>query len=273
MSAFIWDGFSRKQHASTFAPGGGFVLFTPLQLLRHLRWAAPSLAFQARPWEVDPSGASEEEEVQVPSEMPDPKKQLASPWPPHLYVGGRWAPRVSKGRNPPLALWQELAFYENGGRKLSQGEPVLPKAPSSLSGTAHLRWQRSRLPSLGFGGDTHLGWRELTHPLPNLPIPDASCFLDKIKSDYILYRFENKVWYLPLFSTEFAYCCLPRYLFCLKINLLTCVVLTVCSDSYNRIYCHSQVPAWRLSFGCFPWRWEGNLPAREGKSFQPRLRL
>jgi len=37
MSAFIWDGFSRKQHASTFAPGGDFVLFTPWQLLRHPR--------------------------------------------------------------------------------------------------------------------------------------------------------------------------------------------------------------------------------------------
>lgn len=171
MSAFIWDGFSRKQHASTFAPGGGFVLFTPLQLLRHLRWAAPSLAFQARPWEVDPSGASEEEEVQVPSEMPDPKKQLASPWPPHLYVGGRWAPRVSKGRNPPLALWQELAFYENGGRKLSQGEPVLPKAPSSLSSTAHLRWQRSRLPSLGFcrWHTPRMAWTDPSPPKPPHP--------------------------------------------------------------------------------------------------------
>ncbi|GAB0189450.1 purine-rich element-binding protein gamma [Grus japonensis] len=61
----------RKQHASTFTPGGDFVPFTPRQVLRHLRRAASSLAFRAQPWEVDPSGASEEEEVQVPSEVPD----------------------------------------------------------------------------------------------------------------------------------------------------------------------------------------------------------
>lgn len=34
MSAFIWDGFSRKQRASTFTLGGDFVPFTPRQLLR-----------------------------------------------------------------------------------------------------------------------------------------------------------------------------------------------------------------------------------------------
>lgn len=37
MSAFIWDGFSRKQRASTFTPGGDFVLFTLRQFLRHPR--------------------------------------------------------------------------------------------------------------------------------------------------------------------------------------------------------------------------------------------
>lgn len=37
MSAFIWDGFSRKQRASALAPGGDFVPFTLRQLPWHPR--------------------------------------------------------------------------------------------------------------------------------------------------------------------------------------------------------------------------------------------
>lgn len=37
MSAFLWDGFSRKQRASTCVPGGDLVLVMPWQLLRQPR--------------------------------------------------------------------------------------------------------------------------------------------------------------------------------------------------------------------------------------------
>lgn len=100
--------------------------------------------------------------------------------------------RVSEEMNLPLALWQEVFFYENGGRKLESRGARAPKGTSISSGHHSSPLAEEPPPEPEVLQVTHTS-DGVNRPIPSQPPPDASCFLDKIKSDYILYRFENKV--------------------------------------------------------------------------------
>lgn len=72
--------------------------------------------------------------------------------------------------NPPLALWQELAFYENGGGKLESRGAGAPKGTSisSRHRSSPLAEEPPPEPELLQATDTSDG---LNRPIPSHPAP------------------------------------------------------------------------------------------------------
>lgn len=122
----------------------------------------------------------------MPSKMPNPKKQLGFSWLHDPNIGG-WALKVLEGMNPSFALWQKLAFKEKGGRNLESQRRLhlLPARSSRLAEGPPPKPEVFQVIHTSDGVNRAIS--------SNHPHPLASCFLDKMKSDYILYRFENKV--------------------------------------------------------------------------------